>query len=336
MLIVQPHAFSHCSHRCWSPASHATQESPRFSRDDLPPSSASLAATAAAVRSAVNGQNWFPLDPLRRRPRARSRDRLLRELGGRRLNFQNARREACCCSRRPATSCTVAANAWRFGSAEYEIVRQWIAGGAKADPIDKSRLSKLRGHAELEQTAKPGESYRLKVEAAFADGTTEDVTRLCAYESVGLATSPALIATALVEDARASAMRRCRCSSRADAAVALVLVPRARQGSVSSRLQSRTTLSTTPILAKLKRFNIPPSELCRRSRHSCACVARRRRRPADARRDSRRSSPTNRRDDSGRRRIEQSLLNVGPAMLGVCGRSKFCDILNANDYGVYA
>src|SRR5207249_2651931 len=69
------------------------------------------------------------------------------------------------------------------GSPEYDILRRWIAGGARLDAVEKSRLTQLRV-TPAERSATTSESYRLRVEATFADGATEDVTKLCAYESM--------------------------------------------------------------------------------------------------------------------------------------------------------
>ena len=69
------------------------------------------------------------------------------------------------------------------GSPEYQLLRNWIAAGGPQDEPDDSRVTRLRvqpARADWLGRAKP---YRLRVEADFADGTTEDVTRLCSFES---------------------------------------------------------------------------------------------------------------------------------------------------------
>ena len=52
-----------------------------------------------------------------------------------------------------------------------------VAGGAKADVV-ASRVRELKVTPE-ERVTKKGETYKLRVAAAFADGTTEDVTPYC-------------------------------------------------------------------------------------------------------------------------------------------------------------
>src|SRR6185369_6574186 len=69
------------------------------------------------------------------------------------------------------------------GSVEYEVLRRWIAAGAVADDPAAARVQELRV-SPAEKTVRPGEGYRLCVEAKFADGATEDVTPYCSFESL--------------------------------------------------------------------------------------------------------------------------------------------------------
>lgn len=52
--------------------------------------------------------------------------------------------------------------------AEYQIVRNWIAAGAKLDVLDKSRVERLTIEPS-QKTAKRGERFPMRVTAAFAD-----------------------------------------------------------------------------------------------------------------------------------------------------------------------
>ena len=89
---------------------------------------------------------------------------------------------ACCSSRPPAS-----------------VARRRQAHGRRQPRIrDSAPLDRRRGQARPgresrvtsltvspnEQTSPPGTTYRLKVEATFADGSTEDVTGLCSFESL--------------------------------------------------------------------------------------------------------------------------------------------------------
>ncbi len=66
----------------------------------------------------------------------------------------------------------------------YGILRDWIAGGAKADPPNTARCVKLEVVPGSKRVLdlKRGDQ-QLAVVAVFADGTRRDVTRLVAYES---------------------------------------------------------------------------------------------------------------------------------------------------------
>ena len=63
------------------------------------------------------------------------------------------------------------------GSPEYKLLSRWIAAGAPMDSLEKGRVSELKV-TPTSHTLKPGESYRLKVEARYVDGSTEDVTAI--------------------------------------------------------------------------------------------------------------------------------------------------------------
>src|SRR5262249_6781423 len=108
--------------------------------------------------------------------------RLTREFAGRRLN--RAHPEASLMLQK-ATAQTAHQGGKRMqvGSSHYEILRRWIAAGAGLDQIDQSRVTELRV-TPAEQTLPPGKSYRLRIKAKFSDGSVEDVTPLCSFESM--------------------------------------------------------------------------------------------------------------------------------------------------------
>ncbi len=68
------------------------------------------------------------------------------------------------------------------GSPEYQLLRDWIAGGAALDPPAESQVTQLTIEP-AERLAKPGETYALLVTATFADGDVADVTGLCTFET---------------------------------------------------------------------------------------------------------------------------------------------------------
>src|SRR5262249_14244485 len=137
-----------------------------------------------ACHGAVKGQNGFALS-LFGAEAALDHERLLRGAGGRRLDLLDPDRSLLLLK---ATGRAAHGGGKRMSpdSPEYAILRRWIAAGAQLDPPDRSRLTRLRVTPDR-HTARPGETYQLRVEATFADGTVEDVTRLCSYQSLGAA-----------------------------------------------------------------------------------------------------------------------------------------------------
>jgi hypothetical protein len=62
------------------------------------------------------------------------------------------------------------------GDAYYEILRRWIAGGARIDRR-APRVSGIEVFPKTTTIALPGESQQLRVVATYSDGNTRDVTR---------------------------------------------------------------------------------------------------------------------------------------------------------------
>ena len=165
------------------PSVQAEVGTPRFSRH-VQAVFSRLGCNGGTCHGAVKGQNGFKLslfgaDPAldhdqvcprtRRPPRqpARSRASLLLLKATGQVAHEGGKRMA-------------------IGSPEYEILRRWIAAGVPRDQPEQSRVTQLQ-LSPAEQTVKPGETYRLHVEAKFADGTSDDVTPLCSYESLDAA-----------------------------------------------------------------------------------------------------------------------------------------------------
>lgn len=66
----------------------------------------------------------------------------------------------------------------------YGILRDWIAGGAAADPANSPRITKLEVFpAEKQIYALANGTQQFAVTAHFSDGRTRDVTHLAAYET---------------------------------------------------------------------------------------------------------------------------------------------------------
>lgn len=72
----------------------------------------------------------------------------------------------------------------RRDDAAYSILRDWVASGARADPDDTPRVTKLEVYPKQKQilAVKDG-GQQVAVTAHFADGRKRDVTHLVAYET---------------------------------------------------------------------------------------------------------------------------------------------------------
>ncbi len=307
---------------CSTASAHAA-EVPRYSRE-VSALFSKLGCNSGGCHGAVNGQNGFRLTLFGADP-ALDHSRLLRELGGRRLNFNDPANSLLLLK---ATGEIAHAGGKRVdvGSPDHELLRRWIAAGAPLDDIEKSRLKKLT-ITPSQQMAQPGSTYRLKVVAEFADGSLEDVTRLCAFESMDRAVA------AINRDGQVNVHSPGDAALlvrfRAESAVALVLVP--RDGKAIVRNIKPHNFIDEHILAKLKRLNIPPSDLADDLtflRRVTIDVTGELPAPDDVRKFLADSMP-----DKRTRKIDELLKRPGHAAVWTL---KFCDILNGNDYGVYA
>lgn len=212
------------------------------------------------------------------------------------------------------------------GSPEYVLMRQWIAEGSTLDPLEPSRIAKLRVTPAV-QTIQPGESYRLRVDAKFQDGSVEDVTRLCSYDTL----DRQVASVDMNGEVRATGVGDSALivRYRAEPAMAMVVVPRP-SGEAFPDVKPHNFIDQH-ILAKLRRLNIPPAELADEATFL-------RRVALDATGEL--PSPTEiraflaDRDPQKRvKKIDALLKRPGYAALWTL---KFCDLLKASDFGVYA
>ena len=305
---------------------------PEFVRADEPPSYqrhvsavfSKLGCNAGMCHGAVKGQAGFRLSLFGADPTG-DHERLMREFGGRRINLTDPTASLLL---RKATGQAEHGGGVRLraDSFEYELLRKWIAGGAKADDAARSRVKELKV-SPPEQVAKKDETYRLKVEAAFLDGTTEDVTSYCSFESLDGAT--AIVDASGTVTGKGVGDAAIIVRYRAQPAMARVLVPRPDSGAFLD--VKPNNFVDTHVLAKLKQLNLPPAALA-----DDATFLRR------VHLDVTGELPTPEEvqkfladigADKRRRKIDELLTRPGHAALWTL---KFCDLLKAADYGVYA
>jgi len=230
------------------------ESAPLFSRHVVPLLS-KAGCNAGACHGAVKGQNGFRLTLFGADP-ALDHERLARENGGRRLNRTDADASLFllkACGAVPHEGGRRLAR----GTPDYDIVRAWIAGGARADDPGKSRVTRLSVEPR-QQTAKPGSSYSIRVRADFADGVSEDVTGLCTFDSTDrdVATVDGSGSVAARATGDASIVVRYR----AEPVMALVVVPGAAAGAFP--VEAPAGFVDRHVLDKLRKLNIQPSDVC--------------------------------------------------------------------------
>jgi hypothetical protein len=307
----------------------ATQASPRFSRH-VEAVFSRVGCNSGTCHGAVQGKNGFRLSLFGAKGKF-DWDQIAREQAGRRINYLEPERSLLLAK----ASGLIPHGGGRLitpGSREYEVLRDWLAAGAKLDDVDSSRIKRL-SVTPGEQLLVPGGGYQLKVEAEFADASKEDVTGLCGYKSLDERTATVdrqgLVKAVGVGDVAISVRFR------DEPVMVMALVTRLDeeaakyQGADAPR--SPENFIDEHILAKLRRLKIPAADLA-----DDATFLRR------ARLDVTGQLPTpeevreflaDTRPEKRQLTIDELLHGTGYADLWTL---KFCDLLKAHDYGVYA
>lgn len=286
-----------------------------------------LGCNGGTCHGAVKGQNGFQLSLFGADPTG-DHARLLQEFGGRRLNFVD-----------PDLSLLLLKGTGRIphgggsrilpSSDEYAILRNWIANGAIADNPAESRLQSLQ-IVPAERRVKPGDGYRLQVNARFADETTADVTAFCSFESLDRSVATVDAAGQVTATGIGDAGLIIR--YRDQPAAARILVPRSSPPGHSGLTEATAyNFVDTEVLSTLKDLNLPSAELCDDAtflrRVSLDLVG------ALPTPDEVRSFLADTSEVKRAAKIDELLGRPGHADLWTM---KFCDILKGADFGVYA
>lgn len=151
-----------------------------FNRHVIPVLS-KLGCNAGACHGMVQGKGGFRLSLFGYQPEL-DYERLMREFAGRRVNRANPDASLFLLK---ATGQVAHEGGMRttVGSFEYQLLRNWVAAGARFDAPEKSRVQQMIVQP-ARSTAKPGDRLALQVQVVFSDNSREDVTNLCAFESV--------------------------------------------------------------------------------------------------------------------------------------------------------
>ncbi|MGE3803504.1 MAG: DUF1549 domain-containing protein [Gemmataceae bacterium] len=225
---------------------------PRFTRHVMPVFS-KLGCNAGLCHGAVQGKGGLKLSLFGAEP-ALDHERLVREFAGRRINLANP--DASLLLLKPTNQAEhEGGKRLQHDSPEYKILRGWIGQGATLD--DAVRLTQLTV-TPARQVLRPEERFQLRVEAAFADGSKEDVTQLCVYESRD-------DAVALVErsgQVTATGIGDTAIVVRYQAQPVLATVFVTRPGKIAFPVTKGNNFIDTHVLDKLRRLGLPPAELC--------------------------------------------------------------------------
>ena len=147
---------------------------------DILPILTRAGCNAGACHGKSRGQNGFQLSLLGFDP-VFDHDAMTREARGRRI-FPPAPEQSLLLLKATAAVPHGGGRRLERGTPAYEAVLRWIAGGTPRTPADAAALVRI-SVTPAERIMDQGATQRLVVTAHYADGWTEDVTHLAAFQS---------------------------------------------------------------------------------------------------------------------------------------------------------
>lgn len=148
----------------------------------------------------------------------------------------------------------------KAGSWEYQLLLQWIAGGAKDDSVKTGEFDRLEVLPREILFKNAGEKAQLKVIAHWKDGTVEDVTQLTRFRSNDESTA-SISDTGFVE-ARASGDTHVVAFYDNGVTPVPVMLPTGNLANESYPNVRTPTKVDEQIVGKLRKLGVVPSEVC--------------------------------------------------------------------------
>jgi hypothetical protein len=227
----------------------------RFVRD-IEPLLSKVGCNAGTCHGSANGKNGFKLS-LRGYDPDFDYQALVNDISGRRFNRVVVDQSLMLL--KPAAEVPhEGGQLFKPASREYQLLRQWIAEGARQEDLAEGRAIKLEIFPGEIEMAQPGETQQVLVLAQYRDGSVRDVTRQAVFSS-----NDEDVAT--VHDGVVSGLRR------GEAAVLiryeglyaakLVTIMGDRTGFAWVDVPEHNSIDTH-VHAKLRKMKILPSELC--------------------------------------------------------------------------
>src|SRR5258708_3670533 len=143
------------------------------------------------------------------------------------------------------------------GSADYNILASWIAGGAPEPRPDARKLARLIVTPAL-RIGQPGMKQQLQIQALYGDGKTRDVTAWARFDSMDEAVLNVTSAGRVTAIGRGQAPVMVRYEGQAE--ISTVLVPYA--DTVDLAGWQNNNFVDALASAKFKELGITPSPLC--------------------------------------------------------------------------
>jgi hypothetical protein len=149
---------------------------------------------------------------------------------------------------------------YKKGGWEYHVFRRWLEGGAKFAEADAQKIVTLEVQPAEILFAAPGETVQLKAIAVWPDGTREDVTPLCRFQSnseqVAKITGDGLVTATEPGDTHVVISY--------DSAVIPVPVIRPVSDQVGEKYPTVATPTKIDelVVQKLRKLGVVPSDLC--------------------------------------------------------------------------